>query len=85
MKKFREILKRIYSIILMAVSDNYVLLTYDHTEGTKYDFEYRANFPIGNDLLTDMNYAVFTWLSEHHERKQVKANEETVNKLINKK
>ncbi len=82
LKQFREFIKRLYSVFTVASSDEYVTFTYNHTEGGKYDFEYRSSFPMGNDLVTDMNHAIFTWLAEHHHRKQLKANEETIEKLL---
>ncbi len=84
MKKFKETIKRIYSILLLAFSDNYLVMTYDQKQGTKYDFEYRSNFHIGNDLMTDMNYAVFSWIMQHHEKRQAEVNDDTINKLLNK-
>ncbi|HMQ79182.1 MAG TPA: hypothetical protein PKE39_04360 [Ignavibacteria bacterium] len=85
MKKLRAIINRIFSVINLLVSDKFLIMTYDHTEGSKYDFQCRSNFPIGSDLLTDMNTAVFTWVAEHHARKQSKINDDTINKILNSK
>lgn len=84
MKKLRKIRNRLLAIINLLMADEYFVFTYENTTGHKYDMEYRSSSPLPMELATVINNDLFTVVAAAHEQKQIQANCQKLNNILNK-
>lgn len=70
-KKLRIIKSRLFAVINLILSDEFILYTYDQDKNGLYDMEFKSTVKLPNDMVSIHNKEMFSVIAEQYNKKRI--------------